>query len=994
VTYQSVTAIEDAIKKLATAYPALTQLITLPEQTYGGNTSSALRIGAGAPGSRDALMIIGGQHAREWGSPDIIVSFAADLLEAYDTNAGLVYGGKSYTAADVKGVVETLHLVLFPQTNPDGRAKSLAEDMPGTADGWRKNTNPGSPARPCAGVDLNRNYDFLFDYKTECAPNAALVQSTDPCDASQTYQGPAAFSEVETRNVAWLLDAFPRIRWFMDLHSFSQVVLYGWGDDDSQGTDPDMNFRNPTYDGKRSLTLKLNGDTTYKEYLPNGDELVARTLATAMADAIKAVRGKVYTAEPSVGLYPTTGTSTDWAYSRHFSNPAKGRMYAFCIEWGDTFRPLWPEMGLVIVDVSAALMELCLRAPCASNVTAVSLDTPSLQFIDVPESDTTSRAAVFTVQSCSAVTLQIQSGPSVTAGPGSFMLPLGAVESLAAAVDASPRQLRFWVSFTGTSPGDVTQGTMTIRCVETAQDFVIPITANTIAQPKVASVLVLDRSGSMLDPSGIPGKRRLDVLHESAPIYVNLLPDNAGIGVVSFDQDPHPVKPVVAADATGKSEANAGIAGHTPTGPGALTAIGDGVEFAHNTLEPLGGYDFKASVVFTDGFETAAKYIKDVESLINERVFALGLGTAEQLDPVALSKLVNKTDGYLLLTGDLNANDDLRLAKYFSQIQAGVTNAEVVVDPMGYLAPGTNVRIPFQITETDRSSTVFLLSPAPWTVDFRLETPDGAIIDAAKAALLPGVDKIAASRIDQYRMTFPVPLGGGVRQGEWHALLSIRKDYYKKYLSSFDRSQSRSAVHGVPYSLNVQAFSSLKMKARILQQSYQPGAQLTLQVVLTEAELPVEQRASVWVEIGYPYGGTSSLALNEVAPGMFEAVLTAPQPGIYPARFRAIGKTLRGYPFTREQLRTAAVWRGGDSPPPSSSQPPRGIDWCEFIGCLLSTKGILQLLERKGIDVDALRECVAGQCRQGQAPGILRMIDNPAFVSELIARLKTMAGPG
>ena len=287
------------------------------------------------------------------------------------------------------------------------------------------------------------------------------------------------------------------------------------------------------------------------------------------------------------------------------------------------------------------------------------------------------------------------------------------------------------------------------------------------------------------------------------------------------------------------------------------------------------------------------------------------------------------------------------------------------------------------------------MSPAPWAIEFRLETPDGAIIDAAKAALLPGVDKIAASRIDQYRMTFPVPLGGGVRQGEWHALLSIRKDYYKKYLSGLDRGQSGWAVHGVPYSLNVHAFSSLRMKAWILQQSYEPGAKLTLRAVITEAELPVEGRASMWAEVTYPYGSTSSLALNEVAPGIFEASLTAAQAGIYPARFRAVGKTLRGYPFTREQLRTAAVWRGGDQPPPSSStQPPRGVDWCELIECLLATKGIVQLLERSGIDAAGLRKCVEGQCRHARAPEILRMLDDPALLKALLVRLKNDATPG
>jgi murein tripeptide amidase MpaA len=987
VTYQNVVEIETAIENLSTAFPSLTQHITLPLTTFGGKTSHALRIGAGAPGSRDAVMIVGCHHAREWGSADILVSFAADLLEAYDTNSGLTYGGKSFTAVDVKAVVDTLHVIVFPQVNPDGRERSMAQDMVGTSGGWRKNIDPGNPPRPCAGSDVNRNYDFLFDFNTKCHPNAPLVVSDEPCDAAQTYHGPSPFSEKETQNVRWLLDAFPRTRWFMDVHSFSQLVLYNWGDDHNQTNDADMDFRNPAYDGTRSLTA---GDTTYKEFIPAGDELIARTLAERMRDAIAAVRGKVYTAEQGVALYPTTGTSSDYAYARHRENPAKGRTYGFAIEWGTEFRPQWAEMALIVQDVSAGLLELCKLAPCGAGLTAVTLNTPTLQFIDIPAGDETSRAAVFTVQSCGAVTIQVQSGPAVITGPGILTLPFGGVESLPATSSAAAREVRIWVSFTGTSPGDVMTGTVTIRCVQTGQDFVIPITANTIPQPRVASVLVLDRSGSMLDPSGIPMKSRLDVLHDSAPIYVNLLPDNHGIGVVSFDQDSYPVKPVLQADAGGRTEANNGIAGVAPTGPGALTAIGDGVERAHNTLAPLTGYDAKATVVFTDGHETASKYISDVAALVNERVFALGLGTADQLNPIALNALVSNTDGYLLLTGNLAAHDDLRLDKYFSQIQAGVTNAEVVVDPSGNLPAGVEIRIPFLLTETDRSATVFVLSPYPWALDFRLETPNGVIIDEAKAAALPGVDKVMSSRIDQYRMSLPVPIGAGARQGLWHAILGIRKYRYAKYLGSLEQIGLGAAVHGVPYSLNVHAFSSLRMKAWVTQDSYEPGAKLLLRASLTESGFPVDKRAYVQADVQKPDLSSTTLALAEVEPGVFESTLTAVQAGIYPIRFRATGTTLRGYPFTREQLRTAAVWRGGDAPPPSdTTQPPAGVDWCRLIPCLLQDKGILTLLERNGIDAEGLRRCWKEQCQDRMpSPEIRRILSSPELLQELLRHVE------
>ena len=65
--------------------------------------------------------------------------------------------------------------------------------------------------------------------------------------------GPAAFSELETKNVKWLIDNNPTIKYHIDIHSFSQLILYCWGDDQNQTVDPEMNLANPIYDKKRGL---------------------------------------------------------------------------------------------------------------------------------------------------------------------------------------------------------------------------------------------------------------------------------------------------------------------------------------------------------------------------------------------------------------------------------------------------------------------------------------------------------------------------------------------------------------------------------------------------------------------------------------------------------------------------------------------------------------------------------------------------------------------
>ncbi len=72
-----------------------------------------------------------------------------------------------------------------------------------------------------------------------------------------------------------------------------------------------MNFKNPEYDGKR-------GVDPYKEFIPTTDKSTGVYLAQSMASAIQAVHGRTYTVEQEYSLYPTSGTSEDYSFSRYF----------------------------------------------------------------------------------------------------------------------------------------------------------------------------------------------------------------------------------------------------------------------------------------------------------------------------------------------------------------------------------------------------------------------------------------------------------------------------------------------------------------------------------------------------------------------------------------------------------------------------------------------------------------------------------------------------
>lgn len=358
--YLGVDEVESSLANAAARNPDFTQLIQLPNKTWEGRSCHALRIGHGTQPGRSGIYFLGGIHAREWGSSDILINFVEQLCDAFRTNHGITLGGKSFSAAEVQQVVNGKDVYVFPQANPDGRRYSMT-----TAPDWRKNRRPapaGSTSPDCVGVDLNRNYDFLWNYRTHFDPRAPVANSTDPCDP-EVYIGPAPLSEPETKNVVWLLDQFAGIRYFVDVHSYSEDILYNWGDDDDQTKSPQMNFLNAAFDGKRGVA----NDSGYKEYIPAADRTAAVKLAKQMRAAIQAVRGRDYKVMQSMSLYPTAGTSDDYAYSRHLADPAKPKILSYTIEWGSPdnetpFHPPYAEMKQIIREITAALLQFCLRA--------------------------------------------------------------------------------------------------------------------------------------------------------------------------------------------------------------------------------------------------------------------------------------------------------------------------------------------------------------------------------------------------------------------------------------------------------------------------------------------------------------------------------------------------------------------------------------------------------------------------------------------------------
>jgi hypothetical protein len=213
-----------------------------------------------------AFAFTGTQHAREWGGTMTAMWIIDRLVEDADTDAR------------VGAILDASEVFVFPVMNPDGYLHSWS-----TSRLWRKNRRLNSGGS--YGVDLNRNWGYQWG-----GQGASTLQT------SETYRGTSAFSEPETR--AYRDWATPRtnIAAHLDIHAYSELLLWPWGYVSSE------NPQNASFD----------------------------RVGTAMHDAIQAVDGRDYLAGPVyTTIYPASGGVNDWAFG------SLGHL-SYCVEVRDT----------------------------------------------------------------------------------------------------------------------------------------------------------------------------------------------------------------------------------------------------------------------------------------------------------------------------------------------------------------------------------------------------------------------------------------------------------------------------------------------------------------------------------------------------------------------------------------------------------------------------------------------------------------------------------
>ncbi len=200
-----------------------------------------------------AVIFMGGHHAREHLSIELPIYYIEYLLSEYNQGN-----------PRIQRLINGRDIHIIPMVNPDGAEFDIAT---GSYKSWRKNRKKNS--NNSWGVDLNRNYSFGW---------GGGGASTNP--GSDTYRGPAAFSEPESLAVKNYVEKNENITILLSFHTFSQLILYPWGH-------------------------------VYESIANTRDKQVHETMAAKMA------QWNGYKPQQSSELYIASGDTTDWSYGEH-----------------------------------------------------------------------------------------------------------------------------------------------------------------------------------------------------------------------------------------------------------------------------------------------------------------------------------------------------------------------------------------------------------------------------------------------------------------------------------------------------------------------------------------------------------------------------------------------------------------------------------------------------------------------------------------------------
>lgn len=348
--YFSVEEIDDGLIRLSKDYPAFTELIHLPFLTHEKKICRVVKFSNKDNKKKTGVLIVAGTHGDEWVPPDALIDFLHIILKSLKSQSAIIIGDYYFSYEKLIRISKTLDIFLFPQVNPDGRKFSHTEK---DQYGWRKNRRINEDKS--IGVDLNRNYDFLWNYSYYLSPSSDFSMSC--MKSNRNYVGPCSLSEPETKNVNSLISIAENIKYFIDIHSGDKrQICFNWTNDDLQFTDEYMSFNNPFYSGRK--VMGIPGDF-YKEFVNKEDHMIRFSLANQMSEAAFRAKGKNYEIISCWDESVITGCSACYFDSLRYKVGNVNNKHGFHVECGNEKNPPPDERKESLNEITAALLEFC-----------------------------------------------------------------------------------------------------------------------------------------------------------------------------------------------------------------------------------------------------------------------------------------------------------------------------------------------------------------------------------------------------------------------------------------------------------------------------------------------------------------------------------------------------------------------------------------------------------------------------------------------------------
>ena len=492
-----------------------------------------------------------------------------------------------------------------------------------------------------------------------------------------------------------------------------------------------------------------------------------------------------------------------------------------------------------------------------------------------------------------------------------------------------------------------------------ASSFLINLTAVITNPISVDVELVIDRSGSMGDPSG--SRVKIETARDAARLFVQLSRADVDdrLGLVRFNNTPEIVSSIQAIT-SGNQGSIANMIDASNFSPTGATCIAGGVIVAENDIinHPRGVVPpqlNKVILVLTDGHDNTA-YLNPVDGIrysllggfqmdasipfipqmtqplpvpTDMKIYALGIG--DDIDVGRLGQLATSTGGAFLHTREFSGTDYFNLEKHFTQVYMEAVNYAQIEDPVFQIIPGETHQFDFEVLQGDKSAMVVIYDREGIRLPFWILTPLGEMIDLITVPpgfqIRPGISPTARfievnmpqNQPERYRGTWKVILKHDKRacrsdaQGHNAAgSVNVTDDFGSGFQPKHCKDNYELPIM---YGIAIGVISNFSMIAFVTPGIVRMGEPILLTANISEFGLPVKG-CIVTVEAKRPDGTITNHVLfddgnhqdDQADDGSYAILYPHTyQEGTYTFTFTAAGKSRDNKPMQRKLVRSKYV---------------------------------------------------------------------------------------